>query len=254
MKCFIFLPPSFCLTPARHFPARIFLPFKSVVLILALALCAANHIHASDTRLFEMRTYYAAPGKLDDLNARFREHTTKLFEKHGIENIGYWTPADNKENKLVYILAFPSKEARASSWKEFGADPEWKKVVKESEANGKLVTNVVSVFMHATDYSPEIKPSQQGTRVFELRTYTTHEGRLDALNKRFRDHTIKLFEKHGITNFGYWLPNDKPNTLIYLLAHKDETAAKASWAAFRSDPDWDKARKASEADAGGSLT
>jgi hypothetical protein len=204
--------------------------------------------------LFEMRTYFAAPGKLDDLNARFRDHTTKLFEKHGIQNVGYWTPADNKDNKLVYILAFPSKEAHDSSWKEFGADPEWKKVVKESEANGKLVTKVESVFMHATDYSPEIKASQQGQRLFELRTYTTHEGRLDALNKRFRDHTIKLFEKHGITNFGYWLPTDKPNTLIYMLAHKDEAAAKASWAAFRSDPDWDKARKASEVEAGGSLT
>src|SRR5437867_3961613 len=95
---------------------------------LSLVLVSLTSGMASDTRLFELRTYYAAPGKLDDLNARFRDHTTKLFEKHGIQNIGYWTPADNKENKLVYIIAFPSKEARNSSWKEFGADPEWKKV------------------------------------------------------------------------------------------------------------------------------
>jgi hypothetical protein len=226
----------------------------SLAILAPLAVLSSISVQAAESRLFEMRTYYAAPGKLDDLNARFRDHTMKLFEKHGIQNIGYWTPADNKDNKLVYIIAFPSKEAHNSSWKEFGSDPEWKKVVKESEANGKLVTKVDSVFMRATDYSPDIKSSQQGQRLFELRTYTATEGRLDALNKRFRDHTVKLFARHGITNFGYWLPADKPNTLIYILAHKDEAAAKASWAAFRSDPDWDKARKASETEAGGSLT
>jgi len=209
---------------------------------------------AEDTRLFEMRTYYAAPGKLDDLNARFRDHTTKLFEKHGIENIGYWTPIDNKDNKLVYILAFPSKEAHDTSWKEFGADPEWKKVVKESEANGKLVTKVESVFMKPADYSPAIKVSQNPPRVFELRIYATHDGRLPNLNNRFRDHTIKLFEKHGMTNVGYWIPTDKPNTLVYMLAHKSQEAAKASFAAFGADPDWQAAKKASEQEAGGSLT
>ena len=209
---------------------------------------------AEDTRLFELRTYHAAPGKLDDLNARFRDHTMKLFEKHGFQNIGYWTPIDNKENLLIYILAFPSKEAREASWKAFGGDPEWKQVVKESEANGKLVTKVDTLFMKATDYSPAIKPSQNPPRVFELRTYTTHEARLANLNKRFRDHTVKLFEKHGMTNFGYWVPTDKPNTLVYMLAHKSQDAAKASFAAFGADPDWQSAKKNSEEDAGGSLT
>ena len=191
---------------------------------------------------------------LDELNARFRQHTTALFEKHGMENLGYWLPLDNKDNKLVYILAYPSKEAHDASWKGFMADPDWQKAYKESEANGKLVTKVDFTFMKAADYSPAIKPSQAEPRVFELRTYTTHEGRLPNLNQRFRDHTIKLFEKHGMTNFGYWIPTDKPNTLIYLLAHKSQEAAKASFDSFRSDPDWEKARKASEADAGGSLT
>jgi NIPSNAP len=91
---------------------------------------------------------------------------------------------------------------------------------------------------------------QQGTRVFELRTYTTHPGKLDALNARFRNHTLKLFEKHGMTNVVYTTPMDAPqsqNTLIYLLAHKSREAAKASFDAFRSDPDWVKARTESEA-------
>jgi hypothetical protein len=84
-------------------------------------------------------------------------------------------------------------------------------------------------------------------RIYELRTYYTVPGRLDALLARFRDHTTKLFEKHGMVNVGYWVPKDKPNTLIYILAHKDQAAAKQSWDAFRKDPDWVKVRDASEA-------
>ena len=84
-------------------------------------------------------------------------------------------------------------------------------------------------------------------RVFEMRTYHTHEGKLPALLARFRDHTTKLFEKHGMTNIGYWVPKTQPNTLVYILAHKSEEAAKASFDAFRKDPDWVKARVASEA-------
>jgi hypothetical protein len=107
-------------------------------------------------RLFEMRTYYTNPGKMPALHARFRDHTTKLFEKHGMTNIGYWSPTtgDNAENTLVYILAYPSKEAREKSWKEFLEDPEWKKVKSESEKDGVLVGRpVVSVFMTPTEYS-----------------------------------------------------------------------------------------------------
>lgn len=229
--------------------------FTALFCGLGMALIFATSALAEDTRLFELRVYFAAPGKLDDLNARFRNHTTALFEKHGMENIGYWVPVDNQSNKLVYILAYPSREAREASWKAFSADPEWKKVVKESEANGKLVSKVDSTFMKATDYSPAIKASKaEPGRVFELRTYTTHEDRLPNLHKRFREHTVNLFEKHGMTNFGYWTPIDKPNTLIYLLAHKSREAAKTSFAAFGADSDWQNARKASEAEAGGPLT
>ena len=84
-------------------------------------------------------------------------------------------------------------------------------------------------------------------RVFEMRTYHTFEGKLENLLARFRNHTTKLFEKHGMTNIGYWIPKDKPNTLIYILAYKDQAAAKAAWDGFRKDPDWIKARDASEA-------
>ena len=226
--------------------------------LLAFAMCSAFAAE-KDTRLFEMRTYYAAPGKLDDLNARFRDHTTKLFAKHGMTNLGYWTPIENPDNKLIYVLAFPSREARDASFKAFGADPEWKAAQQASEANGKLVTKVEQLFMTATDFSPEIKPSAGAKeRVFELRTYTTTPGNLPALLDRFRDQTMKLFAKHGMTNLFYWqLAPGQPaaeNTLVYLLAHDSVETGAASFNAFRADPDWIAVKKASEDKAGGSLT
>ncbi|MFM8470078.1 MAG: NIPSNAP family protein [Limisphaerales bacterium] len=237
---------------------------KTLLPLLAF-LAVATLASAADTRCFEMRVYYAPEGKLDALHARFRDHTLKLFEKHGITNLGYFVPVgDNPERKLIYFLAYPSLDARNASWKAFMADPDWQKAYKASEVDGKLVAKVESVYLSATDYSPLAKAEKVGNRVFELRTYTTEPGRLPNLNARFRDHTLKLFAKHGITNLPYWTPMadqkgasnppDKDNTLIYLLAHASQDAAKASFGNFGKDPDWQAARKASEDKAGGSLT
>jgi hypothetical protein len=109
-----------------------------------------------ETRVFEMRTYYAEPGKMAALHTRFRDHTCKLFEKHGMTIIGFWSPTDKKaaEEKLVYILAFPSKEAADKSWKDFREDPAWKTAKEASEKDGVLVNKVDSVFLNPTDYSP----------------------------------------------------------------------------------------------------
>jgi NIPSNAP len=112
---------------------------------------------AKDSRCFEIRTYTAAPGKLEELHARFRNHTVKLFKKHGMEIVGFWGPTDKEkgsENTLVYVLAFPSREARDKAFRAFGADPEWQKARSESEKNGKLTEKVESVILMATDYSP----------------------------------------------------------------------------------------------------
>ena len=229
-----------------------------LALICSFALLPRSVAADNEERVYEMRTYYAAPGKLDALNARFREHTCQLFEKHGMTNVGYWTPLDNAENKLIYILSFPSGKAREQSWKAFMADPDWNKARKESEANGRLVTKVESLLLAVTDYSPQVKAGKDSERVFELRIYAVTPGKLDNLNARFRDHTCKLFEKHGMTNIGYWVPlQDQKGagaTLVYILAHKSVAAAKASFDAFRKDPDWIAARKESEDKAGGSLT
>ncbi|MEN9573825.1 MAG: hypothetical protein RL514_1680 [Verrucomicrobiota bacterium] len=238
---------------------------KSLFALMALLLAATVAPAAPDTRCFEMRVYYAPEGKLDALHARFRDHTLKLFTKHGMTNLGYFVPiGENPERKLVYFLAYPSLEARNAAWKAFMADPDWQAAHKASEVGGKLVAKVESAYLSATDYSPLAKAENVGNRVFELRTYTTEPGRLPNLNARFRDHTLKLFAKHGITNLPYWVPMadqkgavnppDVNNTLIYLLAHASQDAAKASFGNFGKDPDWQAARKASEDKAGGSLT
>ncbi|MEQ1853702.1 MAG: NIPSNAP family protein, partial [Chthoniobacteraceae bacterium] len=228
------------------------------LLMTTLAAALPVFTAAADTRCFEMRTYYAAPGKLDELLARFRNHTVKLFEKHGITNIGYWVPVENAENKLIYVIAFPSREAQKESWKAFAADPDWQRARKASEENGKLLAKVESVFLSATDFSPAIQPAVAEPRVFELRSYTTTPGNLVRLLARFRNHTTKLFAKHGMTNVAYWTPmpdqKDAESTLVYIMAHKDADAHKASFDAFRKDPDWIAARDASEKEAGGSLT
>ena len=106
-------------------------------------------------RVFEQRTYTCYEGKLPDLLARFRDHTVKIFEKHGMVSIGYWVPQDGptSHNTLIYILAHPSREAARKNWDAFRSDPEWQKVQKESEANGKLVSKADSVYMQATDFS-----------------------------------------------------------------------------------------------------
>jgi hypothetical protein len=120
--------------------------------VIAISLTMAPAAQAQNTRVFELRTYYAHEGKLDDLMARFRNHTTKLFEKHGMTNIGYWVPRE-QPNTLTYVLAYPSREAATKSWDAFRKDPDWIAARTASEAKGPLVVKVVSVFMDPADFS-----------------------------------------------------------------------------------------------------
>ena len=108
-----------------------------------------------DARVFELRTYTTPEGKLPNLNARFRDHTRRIFDKHGMTSIGYWVPQDapDSQNTLIYIIAHKSREAAKKSWADFQADPEWQKVSAESQKDGRIVSKVVSVFMDPTDYS-----------------------------------------------------------------------------------------------------
>jgi hypothetical protein len=113
----------------------------------------------ASTSVFELRVYHAAPGKLGELEARFRDHTIKIFDRHGMKSVAYWTPMDDPEktNTLIYILRHPSREAAAANWKSFQDDPEWKSVKEKSEANGKLVDKVDSTYMVMTNFSPALR-------------------------------------------------------------------------------------------------
>ena len=123
-------------------------------------LSGASEREAADASgaVYELREYTAAAGKLEDLLKRFREHTRKLFERHGMTNVAYWTATDEpkKANTLVYILKYPSREAATASWKAFQDDPEWQQVRNKSEENGKLVEKVDSTFMVLTDFSARV--------------------------------------------------------------------------------------------------
>ncbi len=230
--------------------------------LLTAAFLAAAEAVADDPApagVFELRTYHTNPGKLDALNARFRDHTNALFRKHGITPVGYWTPMDDKQGKgetLTYLIAFPSREAAQKSWQAFRDDPEWQRVKAESEKEGVLVKKVDSTYLETTDYSPKPLQAQEKTpgspRVFELRTYVASPGKFDDLHKRFREHTLDIFRNHGMTSVGYWVPMDADqgheNTLIYLLAFPNREAAQKSWQAFRDDPAWQKVFRESQPD------
>jgi hypothetical protein len=116
----------------------------------------ADESATKPTRFFEQRIYITHPGKLDALHQRFRDHTNRLFQKHGMELIAYWTPVEGEDasNTLIYVLAYPDREARDKSWKAFLDDPEWKKAYEESHKAGPIVMKVESKFLTPTDYSP----------------------------------------------------------------------------------------------------
>ena len=109
----------------------------------------------AESRVFELRTYTCYEGKLEALKTRFRDHTIRIFKKHGMESVGYWVPQDGERSKntLIYILAHPSREAATKNWAEFQADPEWQKVNTESQVNGRIVSKVESTFMDPLDFS-----------------------------------------------------------------------------------------------------
>ncbi|MCA8995624.1 MAG: NIPSNAP family protein [Planctomycetaceae bacterium] len=209
-------------------------------------------LQAAEGPVYEMRVYTCEPGKLDALNERFQNHTMRIFEKHGMKNIAYWTPTDGETaaTTLIYILEHQSREAAKDSWDAFRNDPEWKQVAKESqEKHGKILAKAPeSTYMVATDYSPKTASPHTG-RIYELRTYTAADGKIDNLNARFRDHTDKIFQRHGMRALGYWQPTDGEaanNTLIYVLGYESRDAAREAWKAFGADPEWQAAWKASE--------
>lgn len=202
-------------------------------------------------RFYELRTYTAVPGKMEALNNRFRNHTLGLFERHGFTNVGYWVPTDPKDNRLVFLLSFPDRAARDAAWAAFRADPDWRAAYEASRADGPLVEDIAFRFLKTADFWPDpvLEPADR-ERFFELRIYTAAPGRLEDLHTRFGEYTRYLFERHGMTQIGYWSPiephDGASNTLLYVLAYPSRSARDAAWWAFRADPNWQEVKAASE--------
>jgi len=134
-------------------PAATFLP------ALLWAAAQQDSSNSKQAGVYELRIYHAAPGKLGELLARFRDHTIKLFDRHGMKSVAYWTPMDEpqKSDTLIYILQHPSREAAAANWKSFQDDPDWKSVKEKSEMNGKLTDKIDSTYLVLTDFSPMLR-------------------------------------------------------------------------------------------------
>ena len=132
------------------------LSVSSISLIVGLGAGTFYSTSAQNQKVFELRTYQATPGNLGNLHARFRDHTIRIFRKHGMEIVGFWSPTSEEERDdiLVYLLAHDSQDAADASWQAFGADPEWASVAEESNKNGQILAGVERKYMVATDYSP----------------------------------------------------------------------------------------------------
>lgn len=258
---------------------------KRFLLTAVCAFAAATMSFAAekDSRTFELRVYTPNKGKQAEVNSLISKSGTKYMAAHQIELLGTWVPADTSDERVYMLVAHKDKATGVKNWEAFQADEGWKADLASASKNGRAVAGIARFFLNTTDYSPVVKPTAVGDRVFELRTYITTPNNLDNLNARFRDHTVKLFEKHGMTNVGYFTFGEgekttvgevlkgctppgkdasevkpdteaKPLALVYFISHKSQDAAKASFGKFGQDPAWKSALAESEKKGGGSLT
>ena len=256
-----------------------FLLGLTCVAIFAAAIPAAE----KDSRLFELRVYSVEKGKQAAVSNFIAKSGIKYMKKHNVELLGAWVPADASDERVITLLAHKDKESAEKNVAAYMADEGFRKEITEAMKDGPVITGVARFFLNATDYSPPVKAANAGDRIFELRTYVATPNNLDNLNARFRDHTVKLFEKHGMTNVAYFTFGEgekttvgdllkgcsaagkdasdvkpdteaKPLALVYLITHKSPDARDENFSKFGRDPEWNAARTNSERKGGGSLT
>jgi hypothetical protein len=194
---------------------------------LASAQSPAPSASPTETRVFELRTYYAAEGQLDALNARFRDHALRLYRKHGMTPVGFWSPAGNPDNKLVFLLAYPSRAARDAAWRSLATDPEWVRARKATDRNGKLVRFIEEEFLTPTDYSPVVAAGEgRRPRTFELRISTVRSADAERMHAQLRANGVNELKEQGLTAIGFFTlnhPQPEPEvTLVALLARTGE--------------------------------
>lgn len=209
------------------------------------------------SRYGELRIYHPLPGKTDAILERFRAGTWALRKRHGLNPLVCWVSADKNATNtvIVQLLAPASEEAAAEAWKNFAADPEFKRLQSESEARqGKTVARVETIKLsapasawQATNYAAR----QAGA--FDLRLYARAPGKEQAFRDRWRDHAIRIYERHGMKNRGWWeaVDAEHPGVMATLFAHESFEAIAASIGAFHQDEEWIRIEK--ETEAGGKL-
>jgi hypothetical protein len=256
---------------------------RTFLSLMLLAIAPYAGAVEPDSRTYELRVYQPNDGKQAATNALIASAGVKAMTKHNIELLGAWTPADAKDDRVITLVGHKPKSDPAANWAAFSADETWKADLAAASKDGKAVKSFLRFTLNATDYSPAVKPANVGNRLFELRTYVATPNNLKHLNARFRDHTVKLFETHGMTNVAYFnvpaadpLTNGQllkacsavgkdgcdcklddaasPSALVYFLTHTDTNAMKASFGKFGQDPKWKAALTGSEKTAGGPLT
>ncbi len=196
--------------------------------------------------IYEFRTYEATPGNLPALNTHL-EVAAGLFKTHGLGVLGFWTEEVGTGGQVNYMWIYENVEERQKKLAAFGSDPNWRKqVAEETAAHGVVVERTHNLMLQPTPYSPE--PAMRGN-VQELRLYDAMPGKMQPLHDRFANHTIGLFQKHGMANIGYWTETfGTSNRLVYMLGYPSLADREKSWASFAADPDWQNARAESEKD------
>ena len=260
---------------------------KSILSTIAICWFAGTMAIAQSpatSKLYELRSYVSEPGRQGDVLKLLSEGSIPIMKKLGISLVGAWTNVDLADERVFTLISHTDKASAEATQTAFLNDPSWKEVLEKSVVDGKKpVKSVERIFLTVNDYSPALDVKEVGNRVFELRTYIATKGNLAALNARFKNHTLGLFTKHGMTNVLYCsvlagetltaarlLESVSPvgkgaaelddnllaagNSLVYLIAHPSPEAAKASFGKFGADEEWTKVYKASEAAAGGPLT
>jgi len=194
--------------------------------------------------LYEWRTYEAMPGKLAALNTHL-EVAAGLFQKHDLGVLGFWAEEVGTGGQITYMWIYADPEDRQKKLAAFAADAAWQQQVAEETAKeGVIVARIHNTMLQRTPYSPE---PQIKTKVQEWRIYDAMAGKLPDLHTRFATHTLRLFEKHGMENIGYWTEVfGTSNRLVYMLGYPSLGDREKSWAAFMKDPDWQQARAESE--------
>lgn len=256
---------------------------RTFLALLSMLLCM-NTVHGEDSSIYELQCFRTQAGFADQFCNLVKTDGLRAINKQSVELLGAWRPVNSSDERLFLLFKHSSKEEALRVWTEVREDEEWLAASqKATPPQGDLIQDFQRIFLNTMDYSPSLSLENNSPRVFELRTYVATPGNLKNLNDRFRNHTVELFAKHGITNLIYWSVERtdtidcddlfhavgatkaealkesgnllaRDNALVYLLGHPSEEAGKASFQSFLADPVWKKALDESVKNAGGSLT